>query len=162
MNRRSFLLLAGGAGILLPRTAGHHRGVEAIRPGGSGNRFAGNLCRSTPIGMASASVRANQTALRGAAIPKYIEPLPTFDHARVSGAQITVRITEFQQRVLPASLYAALPVPFRNGTFVWGIRLATIRLTTRGLRSKLGAAHRPSSPTTTICRRRLGFRRVLL
>jgi FtsP/CotA-like multicopper oxidase with cupredoxin domain len=27
---------------------------------------------------------------------------------------------EFQQKVLPASFYASLPAPFRNGTFLWG------------------------------------------
>jgi len=47
----------------------------------------------------------------------------------VSGASLSAGIEEFQQKVLPASFYAALPAPapgaadFRNGTYVWGYRV---------------------------------------
>jgi hypothetical protein len=52
-----------------------------------------------------------------------VEPLSTFAGARVSAANITVSIEEFQQLVLPASVYSALPAPFGQGTYVWGYQV---------------------------------------
>nr|BBH95756.1 spore coat protein [Thermogemmatispora argillosa] len=71
----------------------------------------------------SASVRVAQTPLPGAEIPQFVEPLPTFAGARVSGSHFQVRIVEFQQRILPASLYARLRPPFNAGTYVWGYQV---------------------------------------
>jgi spore coat protein A len=76
------------------------------------------------------SVRANQqvtqTPLSGKSIPKYVEPLPTFVGARVpAGTGYTVSMEEFQQMVLPAEFYAALPAPFTAGTYVWGYKVGT-------------------------------------
>jgi len=62
----------------------------------------------------------NQTLLAGAAIPKYVDPLPTFAGRRVAATSMAVDIVEFQQRILPASVYDPLPAPFRAGTFLWG------------------------------------------
>ncbi len=62
----------------------------------------------------------DQVPMLGAAIPKYVDPLPYFAGARVTGTDITVTIEEFQQLILPASVYAALPPPFDQGTYVWG------------------------------------------
>src|SRR5882672_1788128 len=68
-----------------------------------------------------ASARARQTPLDGATIPKYVDPLPTLASRRIrptSTAQ--VNMVEFQQRILPASIYAPLPAPFSAGTGQWG------------------------------------------
>jgi hypothetical protein len=65
-------------------------------------------------------------ALSGSDIPKYVEPLPTFAGARVSAANITASIEEFQQFVLPASVYSELPAPFSQGTYVWGYRVGNM------------------------------------
>jgi FtsP/CotA-like multicopper oxidase with cupredoxin domain len=72
------------------------------------------LCASP----AFASDLVPQTALPGKSVPKYVDPLPTF--VRVSGTSVSVSMEEFQQKVLPASVYTGLPAPFNAGTFVWG------------------------------------------
>jgi spore coat protein A, manganese oxidase len=121
MRRRSFLL-AGGVSLLSPRISGLHQALG--RPQNLGNnRLAGALCRGGPIKTASAAVPSSRTALPGSDIPQYVEPLPTFAGARVSAANITVSIEEFQQLVLPASIYSALPAPFSHGTYVWGYQV---------------------------------------
>jgi bilirubin oxidase len=65
-------------------------------------------------------------ALPGSGIPKYVETLPTFAGSRVSAANIAVSIEEFQQFVLPASIYSALPGAFSQGTYVWGYRVGNM------------------------------------
>ena len=71
------------------------------------------------------SVLVAQTPLDGATVPKYVAPLTTLgDGARVDGTRaINVDMVEFQQRILPSSMYASLPAPFNNGTFLWGYRV---------------------------------------
>jgi spore coat protein A len=70
---------------------------------------------------AGASVQVPQVPLPGNAIPKYQDPLPTFAGNRVDGTKdLTVTMEEFQQEVLPSASYAALPVPYKAGTYVWG------------------------------------------
>jgi len=70
-----------------------------------------------------------QVSLPGAAIPKYVEPLPVFGPAsggaapRVRKAIFRVSAEEFQHKVLPASFYDALPAPYNAGTYVWGYRV---------------------------------------
>src|SRR5262249_33972000 len=63
------------------------------------------------------------TPLIGSSIPRFVEPLPTFLVCRVNSASLTVEMREFQQRVLPANLYARLPPPYRAGTFLWGYKV---------------------------------------
>jgi spore coat protein A len=71
-----------------------------------------------------ASTSIAQTPLDGASIPKYIDPVPTFSGRRVNGAApVSVGMVEFQQRILPASIYASRPAPFNAGTYLWGYRL---------------------------------------
>jgi spore coat protein A len=71
-----------------------------------------------------ASVRTPQTPLDGNSVPKFVDQLPTFNGHRVSGtATVNVNMQEFQQKILPASVYAGLPAPFNNGTFLWGYNL---------------------------------------
>jgi len=70
---------------------------------------------------AGASVQVPQVPLPGNAIPKYVDPLPTFANNRVDGTKaLTVTMEEFQQQVLPAAFYAGLLPPYDAGTYVWG------------------------------------------
>ncbi|TMQ17816.1 MAG: bilirubin oxidase [Deltaproteobacteria bacterium] len=67
------------------------------------------------------SVTTPQTALDGATVPKYVTRLTTLSGSRVDGTRtVNVDMEEFQQKVLPSSVYANLPAPFNNGTFMWG------------------------------------------
>ena len=71
-----------------------------------------------------ASVRTPQTPLDGNTVPKFVDQLPTFAGRRISGTTtVNVNMQEFQQKVLPASVYAGKPAPFNNGTFLWGYNL---------------------------------------
>jgi FtsP/CotA-like multicopper oxidase with cupredoxin domain len=67
------------------------------------------------------SVETPQVPLDGATVPKYVDAVPTFSGRRSNGSTTQqIRMSEFQQRVLPAAIYAGLPAPFNAGTFVWG------------------------------------------
>src|SRR5919197_5884422 len=100
MNRRAFLLMAGGVSLLSPRPGLLGKGIEDPARRRSRVRVARALCRGAPAGPSSTSAQISQTALPGADIPKYVDPLPTFTGARISAADISVSITEFQQPVL--------------------------------------------------------------
>src|SRR5262245_44943415 len=64
-----------------------------------------------------ASVRTPQTPLDGNAIPKFVDQLPLLSGNRSNGSETQqIRMVEFQQRMLPASVYAGRPAPFNNGT----------------------------------------------
>ncbi len=52
---------------------------------------------------AAASVQVPQIPLPGSAIPKYVDPLPSFVGTRVTGTDLTVTMSEFMQQVLPAA-----------------------------------------------------------
>ena len=123
MNRRAFLLAAGGVGLLSPRVGQLREAVDqpSLRPGS--DRIARAICRGAAASPANASAQIAQTALPGADIPKYVEALPTFTGARISAANINVSLAEFQQRVLPATMYNALPAPFDGGSFCWGYKV---------------------------------------
>ncbi len=71
----------------------------------------------------SASVTVPQTALDGSLIPQFQDPLPTFIGKRVSSTSFSVRMLEFQQKILPASIYSSLSAPYRNGTYVRGYQV---------------------------------------
>ncbi len=75
-----------------------------------------------------------QVAVDGATITKYVDPLPTFVGARVDASKnptITVNNMELQQKILPATFYAGLAAPFKDGTYVWGYSV-TAGKTTKG------------------------------
>jgi FtsP/CotA-like multicopper oxidase with cupredoxin domain len=94
------------------------------------------------ISRAFASAQApQQTPLSGAKIPQFVTALPTFVGKRAQGASLQVGMFEFQQRVLPDSVYNRLPGPFSQGTFLWGYDLN--QSGTRG-------APTPSWPGTTV------------
>ena len=69
------------------------------------------------------SVQVSQTPLPGASIPKYVEPLTTFAGKRVKDTILTARTLEFQQKVLPNSIYEAVGGQYRAGTYVWGYQV---------------------------------------
>jgi len=65
-----------------------------------------------------------QTPLQGTTIPRFVDPLPTFNGRRVDGtATVNVNMQEFQQKVLPASIYAPLAAPYKAGTYLWGYNI---------------------------------------
>src|SRR5438270_8993324 len=72
----------------------------------------------------TASVRVAQAPLDGNSLPKFVDPLPTFQGRRIDGTSpIHVNMEEFQRKVLPATVYAGLAAPYSNGTFLWGYDL---------------------------------------
>jgi spore coat protein A len=102
--------------------AGGDSTVDSGRPdagdGGNGEAAAGEAGPTVPV---------EQVALSFAKIPKYVDPVPTFTGKRVSGADggLTVEMDEFQQKILPESVYAGLPAPFSAGTYQWGYNVAS-------------------------------------
>ena len=81
------------------------------------------LVASLALAMAAGAALAQQVPLPGASIPKFVDAVPA--PARLNGTQtspgnpIVVRLDEFQQKVLPGSMYSGLAAPYRNGTYVW-------------------------------------------
>jgi spore coat protein A len=72
---------------------------------------------------ALASVQVPQTPLPGSSIPQFVDPVPLFVGNRVTNTSPTVSVLEFQQKILPESMYAGLKFPFNQGTYVWGYKV---------------------------------------
>ena len=70
-----------------------------------------------------ASATLPQTPLTSADIPQFVEPLTTFVGNRVKSSSFGVIMREFQQKVLPDSMYQTMPAPFNQGTFLWGYQV---------------------------------------
>jgi spore coat protein A len=90
-----------------------------------------------------ASVSVAQTPLDGTTVPRFVDPLPTFNGRRVDGtATVNVNMQEFQQKVLPASIYSSLAAPYNAGTFLWGYNIngAGASWPARTIESKQGVA----------------------
>jgi FtsP/CotA-like multicopper oxidase with cupredoxin domain len=74
------------------------------------------------------SATAQQVALKGTAIPRFVEPMPM--PLRVPATEtspsdpLEISMNEFQQQLLPASMYAALPAPYNAGTYLWCYKAA--------------------------------------
>jgi FtsP/CotA-like multicopper oxidase with cupredoxin domain len=64
-----------------------------------------------------------QTHLLGSKIPKFVDPLPTFVGTRVASTSFDVQMGEFQQKILPNSVYAGLSARFMAGTYLWGYKV---------------------------------------
>jgi FtsP/CotA-like multicopper oxidase with cupredoxin domain len=77
----------------------------------------------------------------GIGIPRFAAPLPTFAGRRVRSPFLRVVMQEFQQRVLPDSVYDALPAPYRRGSYLWGYAVGT---------ADSHAPARPSFPGVTV------------
>ena len=108
------------SGLIIPGSLLHAAACAAILTVGCGDANPAD-----PAGVTTqASVRTPQVALDGNTIPKFVDPLPTFNGRRINGsATLNVNMQEFQQRVLPAAVYAGLPAPFNAGTFLWGYNI---------------------------------------
>ncbi len=87
-SRRTFLKLgaAAGAGVLIPTAAWR----------------------------AFASATLPQTPLASSSIPQFVEPLTTFVGKRVTSTSFNTVMQEFQQKILPDSMYTMLPPPFNQ------------------------------------------------
>lgn len=89
---------------------------------------------------AYANQQVIQEVLDGSEIPKFVEPLTTFNGKRVDGKKhLQVIATEFQQKILPSSFYESLPCSVeyksvatgkkvfcinpRKGTYLWGYKI---------------------------------------
>lgn len=71
----------------------------------------------------SAPSQTLQTPLLGSHMPKFVDPLPTFVGKRATSTDLTVQMQEFQQQILPQSLYSGLSDHFNTGTYVWGYKV---------------------------------------
>lgn len=89
---------------------------------------------------AQANQQIIQEVLDGSSIPKFVDPLPTFNGQRVDGTKhVKVKAMEFQQKILPNAFYEALPhsieyksvatgktvaeINPRKGTYLWGYKI---------------------------------------
>jgi spore coat protein A, manganese oxidase len=96
------------------------------------------------VAFGSSAAQANQQVVQkvldGSVIPKFVEPVPTFNGNRVNGTHpLEISAQEFQQQILPASFYAGLPesvsykdmgtgkvvarINPRKGTYLWGYKI---------------------------------------
>ncbi len=71
-----------------------------------------------------------QTPLDASLIQKFVEPMPVFGPAnpdaafqRVGDSKVTVRMQEFEQRILPESFAPEDPVNYDGQTWVWGYKV---------------------------------------
>lgn len=88
----------------------------------------------------SANQQIVQKVLDGSDVPKFVEPLTTFNGDRVTGSNLKVIAEEFQQKILPRAFYEALPssveyksqknknkvvatINPRLGTYLWGYKI---------------------------------------
>lgn len=118
INRRLFIKLLAAAGFGLVEGIGL---AEYVLPPVATPRTLTTTVTSTLT--TTGSFPGLQTALDGAAIPKYVDPVPTFVGTRVDAArnrELVVNNLEFQQKILPDDFYNRLGEPYNNGTYVWG------------------------------------------
>jgi spore coat protein A, manganese oxidase len=90
---------------------------------GAGTLFLAGEQAFQTLPYAFASVQVPQTPLLGTSIPQYVDPVPTFVGQRVADPFIVARTQEFQQKILPESIYAKLKSPFQAGTYLWGYKI---------------------------------------
>ncbi len=89
----------------------------------------------------AANQQVQQYVIDGASIPKFVEPLTTFNGKRLDGTRnLTVTAEEFQQKILPESFYKKLPksvtyksvktgkplftINPKKGTYMWGYKMS--------------------------------------
>lgn len=90
----------------------------------AGDPAAEPITIAAAVGASGDSATVPQTPLPGTSIPRFVDPLPTFNGRRVDAtATVNVEMQEFQQKVLPASIYAGLPAPYNAGTYLWGYNI---------------------------------------
>ena len=109
MRTSRYLLVNTSLGAVLLATAGCGQVPDLAEPTGSARQL---------------SVRTPQTLLDGNTLPKFVDQLPTFNGRRQDGTvTLNIQMQEFQQKVLPASVYAGLPAPYNAGTYLWGYNI---------------------------------------
>jgi spore coat protein A, manganese oxidase len=122
MSQAQFRLGASVAGLVL-LTLGCDAGRDPVATStkiGAVTSVAPTAAAQT----AAAQTVVAQTPLEGTTIPRFVDPLPTFNGRRVDGtATVNVNMQEFQQKVLPASIYAPLAAPYNAGTYLWGYNI---------------------------------------
>ena len=121
LSRRKFIVtgaIAGGAAVI---------GLAVGIPSIASLDKSGNLRRQlafSQLPLVSASKLCGQTAVDGSTIHKCVDAVPTFVGARVDAVNhpnLTIELSEFQEKILPASFYSGLSdSTLKNGTFVWG------------------------------------------
>jgi FtsP/CotA-like multicopper oxidase with cupredoxin domain len=123
--------------LIQPRDVKLHRTVFLLGAWALGSSACGSPAENDSAAPALQTIAQNgtaavdfasrpltQTALDGATLPKFVEALPTFSSQRVDGTRaVSVDMQEFQQKILPASFYSALPGPFSAGTLLWGYKV---------------------------------------
>lgn len=84
---------------------------------------ARTLFASLALALLAGVAAAQQVPIDAASIPKFVDELP--QPARLNGLNtspgnpIVVSLDEFQQKILPSSVYSGLRSPWRSGSFVW-------------------------------------------
>ncbi|HZR41984.1 MAG TPA: hypothetical protein VFB12_17830, partial [Ktedonobacteraceae bacterium] len=96
---------------------------QFIKLGVAAGAMSAGIYIPTLAGRSFASVQLSQTPLPGANIPQFVDPLPLFVGNRVTNMSPTVAMLEFQQKILPDSMYASFKAPFNKGTFVRGYKV---------------------------------------
>jgi len=98
------------------------------------------LCFGMLTTQGFANQQIQQEVLDGTTIPKFVEPLPLLNTARVDGTkELVVSTEEFQQQILPEAFYKKLPssvtyksaetgepvftINPRKGTYTWGYKV---------------------------------------
>jgi len=112
------------------------RRMFQVAPSGASDRgratWAAVLCVVAAVmigcseneGSAPAPATTPQAPLDGTTVAKFVDRLPTFAGRRVDGTvPLNVDMQEFQQKVLPESVYKGLKSPFKDGTFLWGYNI---------------------------------------
>jgi spore coat protein A len=91
-------------------------------PGCGGEAAPGNATNRKSA--SKASFQTAQTPLDGNSVPKFVDPLPLLNGTRADGTQtLQINMQEFQQKVLPASMYSGLAAPYDKGTYLWGYNI---------------------------------------
>src|SRR5689334_8771033 len=85
--------------------------VGAVAAGGAILPIAAWRASQNGRGLPARRDLVPQTPLPAKNIPKFVDPLPTFVGARVPGTSLVVSMLEFQQKILPESVYSRLPAP---------------------------------------------------
>lgn len=106
----------------------------------SHKRLIFSLIMGVLLNSAEANQQIQQEVLDGSTIPKFVDPLPTFNGQRVDGTKkLTVTAKEFQQQILPTQFYHSLPpsvtykkvetgeplftINPKKGTYLWGYQI---------------------------------------
>jgi len=161
MDRRAFLLMASGLGLVSPLRGGLREAIDQQPTRRGSNGIARAICRGATASSANASAQIAQRRCRG----RISRNMRTrFRHSRepVSPPPTsTCRLSSFSSKSSRQPCTARCRLRLMQEPFVGATRLATRQSISRVSQSRRGAARRPRSPTTTICRRHPFCRSIL-